>query len=150
MKPHYVLQKEIILHNSVILRKLKLVIPHLLRHSILRLAHEEHISIVKCNLECHLCQIKLDHHQPVQIMPIPMPESPWSSVIVDLCGPFPTVETLIILVDYYSQFLFVKILKSKASVNIISKLVRRFTRNTNEWQWVTVYTNEIESCLKIV
>ena len=113
MKPHNVLQKEIILHNVNL----------------------------KCKLECHLCQIKLDHHQPVQIMPIPMPESPWSSVIVDLCGPFPTAETLIILVDYYSQFLFVKILKSKASANIISKLVRRFTRNTNGWQWATIYTN---------
>ena len=47
MKCYYVLRKELIFHDGVILRKQKLVIPHSLRHSILRLAHEVHIGIVK-------------------------------------------------------------------------------------------------------
>ena len=87
MKPCYVLRKERIFHDCVILRKQKLVIPHCLRHSILRLAHEGHISIVKYKArlrskvwwphidfevssfisECHSYQTTLDHHQPASM-----------------------------------------------------------------------------------
>ena len=45
IKPYFVLQKEPIFHDSVILPKQKLVIPHSLRHSILRSAHEGHINV---------------------------------------------------------------------------------------------------------
>ena len=60
-------------------------------------------------------------------MPIPMSESPCLSVAIDLIAPFPTGETLLILVDYYSRFLFVGILKSTTSANIISKLFKMFS-----------------------
>ena len=69
----------------------------------------------------------MDHHQPAPVMSIPMPESPWLSVAVDLCGPFQTGETLLILVDFYSQFPFVEILKSTTSATIISKLFKIFS-----------------------
>ena len=141
MKPYYILRKELVFHGGVILRKQKLVIPDCLHRSVLRLAHEGHIGIVKCKArlcikvwwphidsevssfisECHSCQTPLNHHQPAPMMPIPMPESPWLSVAVDLCSPFPTEETLLILVDYYSRFPFTEILKSSTSATIISK-----------------------------
>ena len=123
IKPYYVLQKELIFHDSVIRRNQKLVIPHCLRQSILRLAQEGHIGIVKYKKrlwskvrwthidsevssfisECHLCQTTLDHHQLVPMLPTPTPDSPWSSVAVDLWSPFPTGETILILVEYYSR-----------------------------------------------
>ena len=100
MKPYYVLHRELIFHDSVILRKQKLVIPHCLRHSILRLAQEKHIGIVKYKArlrskvwcphiyskvssfisEYHSCQTTMDHHQPVAMLPTPIPDSTWSSV----------------------------------------------------------------------
>ena len=67
----------------------------------------------------------MDHHKPAPMMPIP--ESPWLSVAVDLCCPFPTGETSLILVDYYSCFPFVETLKSTTSANIISKLFKIFS-----------------------
>ena len=96
----------------------------------------------------------LDHHHPAPMMPIPMPESPWLSVAVDLCGPFPTGETLLILVDYYSQFPFVEILKRTTSATIISKLFKIFSVNglpetptsDNGAQFAS---NEMEPFLKI-
>ena len=48
MKPYYVLRKKLTFHDGVILRKQISIIPHCLRRSILRLAHEEHIGIAKC------------------------------------------------------------------------------------------------------
>ena len=174
MKPHYVLRKELIFHDGVILRKHKLVIPHCLRRPVLRLAHEGHIGIVKCKgrlrskvwwphidcevssfiSECHSCQTMFDHNHPAPMMPIPMPESPWLSVAVDLCGPFPTGETLLILVDYYSRFPFVEILKSTTSATIISKLFKIFSvhgipetlTSDNGGQFTS---NEMEYFLKI-
>ena len=49
--------------------------------------------------KCHSCQTMFDHYQPIPMMPIPTPEFPWFSVAVDLCGPFTTAETLLIVVD---------------------------------------------------
>ena len=174
MKPYYFSRKELISHDGVILRKQKLVIPHCLRRSVLRLAHEGHISIVKCKarfrskvswlhvgyevssfiLECHSYLATLDHHQPAPMIPFPMPESPWLSVAVDLCGPFPTRETLLILVDYYSRFPFVEILKSTTSATIISKSFKIFsvrglpeTLTSDNGGQLT--SNEMESFLSI-
>ena len=143
MKPYYVLRKELIFHDGVILRKQKLVISHFLCHSILRLAHEGHVGIVKCKArlrskvswpqidsevssfisECHSCEAILDNHQPAPLMPNPIPESPWLSVTVDLCGQFPNFTNS----EYYSRFPFVEILKNKTSANIISKLFKTFS-----------------------
>ena len=53
MKPYYILRKELVFHGGVILRKQKLVIPDCLHRSVLRLAHEGHIGIVKC--KARLC-----------------------------------------------------------------------------------------------
>ena len=114
MKPYYALRKGLIFHGGVILRKQKLAIPHIKNRFILRLAHEEHIGIVNCKArlrrkvwwshidseassfisECHSFQSKLEHHQTAPIMPISLPESRWKSVVVDLCGPFPTGKIL--------------------------------------------------------
>ena len=88
------------------------------------------------------------------MMSIPMPESPWLSVTVDLCGPFPTGKTFLILVDYYSQFPFIEILKNTTSSTIISKLFKIFSVNgltetltiDNRGQ---LTSNEVESFLEI-
>ena len=120
------------------------------------------MGVVKCKARLrskvwwpHIdCQNTLDHHQPAPMMPMPMPESPWLSVAVDLCGPFPTGETLPILVDFYSQFAFIETLKNTTSATIISKLFKIFSAHglpdtltsDNGGQFTT---NEMESFLKI-
>ena len=133
--------------------------------SVLRLTHEGHIDIVKCearlhskvwwpHIECHSCQTTLDHHHPAPVMPIPMPASPLLSVAVDLCGPFPTGETLLILVDYYSRFPFVEILKRTISATIICKLFKIFSVHALPERLTSdnggqLKSNEMESFLKI-
>ena len=52
MKPYYVLRNELIFHDGVILRRQKLVVSHFLRRSVLRSAHEGHVSILKCKETC--------------------------------------------------------------------------------------------------
>ena len=113
----------------------------------MKLAHEGHIGIVKCKdrlrgkvwwpnidqdvsdliAKCHSCQTTSLSKQPAPMKIIPMPALPWSSVAVDLCGPFPTGETLLVLVDYYSRFPFVEIIKNTTSKTIIAKLFEIFS-----------------------
>ena len=52
MKPYYILRNELIFHDGVILRRQKLVVSHILRRSVLRSAHEGHVSILKCKETC--------------------------------------------------------------------------------------------------
>ena len=132
IKPYYILRKKLIFHDAVILRKQKLVFPHCLGHSILRLAHEGHIDILKCIArlrskiwwshidpevssfvsECHSCQTTVDHHILALMIPTSMAESLWLSVAVDLCVPIPTGETFLVLVDYFYRFPFVQLLQT--------------------------------------
>ena len=84
------------------------------------------------------------------MIPIPMPESPWLSVAVDLFDPFPTGETLLTVVDYYSRFPFVEFLKSTTSANIISKLlVHGLTETLASENGGQFTPHEMESFLKI-
>ena len=33
-----------------------------------------------------------------------MPDEPWQDLAIDICGPFPTGESIVVLVDYYSRW----------------------------------------------
>jgi hypothetical protein len=34
--------------------------------------------------------------------PTKLPKKPWSKLAIDVCGPFPTGEQVVVLTDYYS------------------------------------------------
>ena len=162
MKLYYVLQKELIFHDGVILRKRKLVILHYLSHPILRLAHERHIGIwwphtqhkkmkfsikdffSKCDqihsflwIWSHLLKKSLMENfifmqwyqfwnlvfyfeipfvsNHIESSPIGLNDPNSNARITVVISNFKFMwsifgETLLILVDYYSQFLFAKVL----------------------------------------
>ena len=56
----------------------------------------------------------------------PLPPEPWHTVHIDFCGPFPTGEYLLVVIDAYSQFPEVDIVCSTAAKGTISKLERIF------------------------
>ncbi|XP_014670181.1 PREDICTED: uncharacterized protein K02A2.6-like [Priapulus caudatus] len=58
-----------------------------------------------------------------------LPEGPWLDLAVDLCGPFPTGEYLMVGVDYYSRWVEVAILKTTTADKIVEHLE----------QWFSVY-----------
>ena len=55
-----------------------------------------------------------------------LPQKPWHTVNIDFCGPFPTGEYLLVIVDAYSLFSQVKIVISTAGKGTIEKLDRIF------------------------
>ena len=82
---------------------------------------------VKCR-ECYGCQLvtKETITPPVKITRIP--ERPWQDLALDLLGPMPTGEHLLVLVDYFSRWVEVDIIKSTTSETIINCLDKQFSR----------------------
>lgn len=56
----------------------------------------------------------------------PLPPKPWHTVNADFCGPFPTGEYLLVVIDAYSRFPEVDIVPSTAGKGTIAKLDRIF------------------------
>ena len=54
------------------------------------------------------------------------PSQPWQDLAADLMGPLPSGEYVFIVVDYYSRYFEVDILKSVSSATIIGSLERIF------------------------
>ena len=56
------------------------------------------------------------------------PSAPWQDCSADLLGPLPTGESILVVVDYYSRFLEVAILKSTTTAKIIEAITPMFAR----------------------
>ena len=68
---------------------------------------------------CLACQTtqngKCSFPEPVKSR---LPAEPWQNVAIDLCGLFPSGETLLVLIDYYSRWPEMAILHSTTSTII--------------------------------
>ena len=65
---------------------------------------EEH---VRC---CHPCQLTAQLPLPTEL-----PSKPWTHIALDVCGPFPTGEHIVVLTDYDSPWPEAEILKTVTS-----------------------------------
>ena len=63
---------------------------------------------------------------PEPLRPTTMPNKPWQDIHIDLCGPFPTGESLLVCEDACTRWPEVVILKTTTSAVIISHLKRIF------------------------
>ncbi len=119
-----------------------LIIPQSLRSKVLEAAHEGHQGIVKTKprlrtkiwwlkvdldaervcKSCHGCQVVGQFTLPEPMRRTEMPTRPWQGIAVDLMGPMPTGESLLVVVDYYSRYYKVVIMRSTTSRRIINAL----------------------------
>ena len=61
---------------------------------------------------------------------VELPTEPWQDVVIDVhvLGPLPSVQSLLIVVDYYSRFFEVVIMQSTTSQKMIEALTLIFVR----------------------
>ena len=103
-----------------------------MRDDVLRLAHGGHKGIVKTKncfrakvwwpkmdtaaeklcRSCHGCQVVGELCAPEPMQSFEPPTGPWQDIAVDLMRPLPTGKSLLVVVDYYSRFYEVGILRS--------------------------------------
>jgi hypothetical protein len=63
---------------------------------------------------------------PEPLRPSTMPSKPWQSIHIDLCGPFPSGESLLVCVDACSRWPEVEIIRATSSEVIIRRLQKIF------------------------
>lgn len=91
-----------------------------LRPKAIALAHEDHTAMTKyeqrirsklwwpqidTHIEenvksCHPGQITSRPERPEPVCPTNLPKEPWTYLAIDVCGPFPTGESVVVLTDY--------------------------------------------------
>eukprot|EP00794_Sanderia_malayensis_P006446 gene6446-biopygen4771 len=140
-------RQDLTVKDNIILRNSRIVMPATLRNKAIKLVHQPGHSgltktkmlirekiwfpnINKCTKEfidkCTACQATgpENHKEPMQSKALP--QSPWHTVKADFFGPVPSGEYLLSVVDRYSCFPEVEIVKSTSASCIIPKLDRIF------------------------
>ena len=99
--------------------------PQSLQKRVVSLAHERHQGVVKTKerlrskvwwpgmdreaerrcAKCYGCQLVTKNVPPPPLKPTSMPQRPWKELALDLLGPLPFGDSLLVLVDYYSKWM---------------------------------------------
>lgn len=128
--------------DGVVLRVTRIIIPIKLRKQTLDLAHQGHpgMTLMKQRLRskvwwpkndsnveehvknCQSCFLVSAPSVPEPMKRTVLPAKAWEFVAIDLCGPLPSGHHLFVIVDYYSRFVEVEILKKIDSNEIIKRL----------------------------
>ena len=132
--------------NGLVLRGTKIVMPDKLRTETLKLAHKGHQGIVKTKQalrtkvwwpgidkdaknyvqRCHACQCLGQTDPPAPLKQNPMPNKPWERLHMDFLGSYPSGETLLVVIDAYSKFPEVEIMKTTTTKAVTKRLERVF------------------------
>ena len=132
--------------GKLVLRGTRIVKPESLCDRILKVAHEGHPRIVNMKKilrskvwwpgidkqveqyckTCYRCQLVSQPTKPEPMSRTELPDGPWQHLAADLLGPLPTGESILVLVDYYSRFFEVEIMKSTTSDKVIKALNKFF------------------------
>ena len=64
---------------------------------------EEHL-VTNLEVAGYPCQLVGTRLRPEPIRSTPLPQGPWDEIAVDLCGPLPNGESLLVVIDYFSRW----------------------------------------------
>ncbi|CAH2088405.1 unnamed protein product [Euphydryas editha] len=148
VKEYKIFEPELCFYNNILLRGTRIVIPKDLRKTVLDAAHEGHPGIVsmKSRLrlkvwwpridkdvenivkQCKGCTLVGLPSHPVPMKRRDLPTAPWVDVAMDLLGPLPNNDYLLVVIDYYSRYKEIKFTKVITSSQIIKLLKEIFSR----------------------
>ena len=77
---------------------------------------------------CHGYQFVGEFQVSEPMKRVKPPTGPWQDIAIDLMGPLPTGESLLVVVDYYSRFYEVAIMCSTAAKRVVDVLTQIFSR----------------------
>lgn len=133
---------------GVLLRGDRIVIPKSLRQRVLELGHEGHpgIVVMKRRLRqkvwwpgldseveqlvkrCKECLLVSSAGPPEPLVRTKMPDKPWVHIAIDFMGPLPSGHNLLVMVDYFSRFVEVAIMKEITAKLTVQALHECFCR----------------------
>lgn len=135
--------------GELVLRGSRIIIPKKLRPRILTLAHEGHLGIVgtKQNLRtkvwwpgmekeaekfcktCYGCQLVSRPNPPEPVRSTKLPTGPWEDIALDFLGPLPSGHSILVIIDYYSRYYEIAIMKSTTAEKTVEMLKIVFARH---------------------
>ncbi|XP_030750159.1 uncharacterized protein K02A2.6-like [Sitophilus oryzae] len=151
VKKFRMFENELCFYDNILLRGNKIVIPVQLRKAVLEAAHEGHpgIAAMKARLRtkvwwpnidteaekivknCKGCTLVSAPNPPNPIKRREFPAGPWIDVATDFMGPLPNGYHLFVIVDYYSRYKEIKIMKTITAADTIRVLREVFSRLGN-------------------
>lgn len=143
-----IFQTELCFHEGILLRGNRIVVPCPLRRQVLEAAHEGHPGIVamknrlrtkvwwpridadaeKLVKSCKGCTLVSAPNPPNPMKRREFPTQPWVAVAIDFLGPLPSKEHIFVIVDYYSRYKEVKIMRDITANSTINVLQETFSR----------------------
>lgn len=149
LKKQEFIKNEFCFCDNVLLRGTKIVIPESLRVKTLELAHIIHSgeSAMKALLrtkvwwpgidemvkkfvsKCRECILNSLPNPPEPLHRRQLPIAPWIDLATDFIGPFPTGEYILVVVDYYSRFQELEVMKgitASSTVKVFRKIFGRY------------------------
>ena len=125
----------------------KLIIPQSLRQDILRRIHESHLGMEKCKLraravvywpgmsadienmvaKCSICLKYRNQNQKEPLMPHKTTDRPWQKLGTDVFELYS--KSYLIIVDYYSKYPELFLLRDKTSQSVITSMKSVFARH---------------------
>lgn len=148
LKPYLPFREEFGSVQGLVVRGDRLIIPRALRSQVLQLGHEGHpgqtlmtkrlryvcwwpkmdAEIKDLVRTCHGC-LTVSRPDPAEPMKRrELPKAPWVAVAIDFMGPLPSQEYLLVIVDYFSRYKEVKIMKNITAKDTIDRLEEIFIR----------------------
>ncbi|CAB4022188.1 Transposon Tf2-9 poly, partial [Paramuricea clavata] len=141
MPSYLCVKNELCVIGKLLLRGDRIVIPQSLREKVLKSAHEGQQGIVKTKglLRTKMLMLRKCANRVVDaklrgnsvlepMMRTEPPMRPWQDIAIDLMGPIPTGESLLVTVDYYSRFYEVVVMRSETTQRVIAALSDIFAR----------------------
>lgn len=139
---------ELCFADEIALRGSRIIIPTSLRERTLELAHEGHPGMTKMKQrlrskvwwpkidqqveafvkKCRGCMLVAAPSAPEPLKRKELPSEPWQHVAIDFMGPLPSQHNLFIIVDYFSRYLEVEIMKKIDATETIKRMERIFAR----------------------
>ncbi|XP_023806890.1 uncharacterized protein K02A2.6-like isoform X1 [Oryzias latipes] len=146
LKQYWAERAVLTVHDGLLLRGTRLVIPSSLRNDVLEKLHEGHMGVTKCRerakqtvwwpglsnqlsdmvLRCRTCiQERTNVKEP--LMPSQMPDRPWQRLGADLF----TLDSkeYLLVVDYFSRFVEIAQLSYTRSMDVVVHLKSIFARH---------------------
>ena len=147
LRPYFQIRHQLSTKQGILMKDHQIIIPKTLRHRTLQLAHQHHQGISKTKAllrekvwwpgmasqvdelikSCHQCQVNtpsVTKCEPLKMTEIP--QTSWETLAIDLKGPLPTGEHILVVIDYRSRYPALAVMKSITSQNIIKALTKIF------------------------
>ena len=135
--------------TDILLRCEKIVIPRSLQTKVIEIAHEGHQGLIKTKKllrekvwfpyidrsveskvkSCLACQATTPVKNTEPLNMSPLPESAWSELSMDFGGPYPSGESILVVIDDYSRYPEVEIMTTITTKATLPRLDAIFSRH---------------------